>query len=219
VRGGTAVFYGPWEPWEDDILRTARSWKDAAAQLPHRTLIAIGVRGRKLGLRLRPHRSKWEGWEHRIIRAHWPDIDKLCELLPHRTAAAISCRAGVIGMTSERRPWTREDRVRLAAIPRSVPTREIVGLFPGRGCRAIQKQRTRIAPVEGCSPAHSAFELVQAIWTRCVDLGVSRGDLRRRIGDPQALTEAVNVRDGVSPTKLARAVEILGGQLVAVWDD
>lgn len=79
--------------------------------------------------------SPWTAAEDALFRANIDHPERLAQLLPGRTGAAIKCRKYGLGLSEKRRPWTSEENetfVRLypnyAALRSAFPTRTLQAL-------------------------------------------------------------------------------------------
>ena len=154
------------------------------------------------------------------MRAHWPDRRELQRRLPGRTADAIRSRADTLGLEKARRPpWTARELallLRLAAEGGTPST--MLAHFPGRTrwqlaaqlkyCRGLKRLERR-------PPAASGLALMDAIRAEAHRQNVSFTDLDRLCGCGRQFVNGQKTQ----LKYLAKAVEVLGGELSISWSD
>jgi hypothetical protein len=212
---------------------TGREWTDQDVQvlknlhpdfraieraLPHRTLAAIHKRAQQL--KLRAKQPVWAEWEDELVRTHAPDYQLLAELLPHRTYRAIGSRAELLDVTSLKR-WTKPALQKLYKLLwEGCPFDEIVQCFPGRSRKALDDMAMKMGMRRGRKfRVTSKVRLASDIRERCANEGVSLTTIYRAVRGDGFLCERRIKQDGLNYRATSEAVELLGGELYAEWED
>lgn len=207
------------------IRRKDLTVKQQLVLLPRRTESAIRTRRVELGVNAtgEPPAVPWHASEGRIVQRN-PHLScrELADLLPGRTENAISTfRRRTLKEVRERQWRGTEDKLirRTAATTSDAEMAAVLG----RSVRAITQRRHYLGvlrtnrPQEGRAVDSVAIPLIKDIRVRARDLGVSLRHLARAAG----------TSGGFKPSQrwmgrgeaCGRAVEMLGGELYAVWDD
>lgn len=160
----------------------------------------------------------WQQYEVELLRAHYPDLDLLVRLLPHRTRKAIELAAQRRGLSRKLHVWTGVEVTRLRRLAREGATKaEFLDAFPGLrwkqiasalSKRGIRRRRSPLKvfgepifdEVRRLARAHGMFVYELAETTR------SGGYFRKR------------------PTRrnwkhLAAGVEMFGGEVFVRWSE
>jgi hypothetical protein len=208
-----------WTPAEEEIIRKniALPAKALNALLPNRTPKAVS--SRKELLPKLPSRATLVPWtidEDELLLSHCPDWKLLQRLLPGRTFEAIRYRSKKLDRTAICTAWTGREIRWLRNEGRTMSAEECA-IELGRSIVAIKRARTRW----GASlhrRGTSKDLLIQDIRDRAKHLGLSNTDVQRMTGrrSPFLLPKHSSNR---SVSAAFDAVRVLGGTLVAVWDE
>lgn len=162
-------------------------------------------------------KPRWMDADDALVRAHYPDIKLLLELLPDRTKPAIKARAAKLGLTAPPpTAWTAKE---CSALRRKrgegLTVRELLPFFPGRTYRAIEDQLRESQIFAGHRMATAKDPLVEAIRQRARHVGMSISELGRRSKAPQYFNRTSSPR---IMRHIAAAVAVLGGELDVEWE-
>lgn len=149
----------PWTESELSIVRAhyAQGGRHIVTLLPGRTLKTIGRMARKMGVM---NARGWSQEEERILATYYPvQGTAAVKYLPGRTAEAVKIRAcdlGIIflgGRECRQQMWNEEELSRLKRYMH-LPLSELVGWFPGRSYRSVEKARGRLKKKEARENGH-----------------------------------------------------------------
>lgn len=164
----------------------------------------------------------WTSEEDDLVRRHFLDRPKLRALLPHRTRHAINTRVNVLGLNLDRQYTVigSKDAVRIAQLAKTCRTYQEVADALGLSRQAVRshmiRRRIHFAIV---APVSTGVPLVDAIRQRAFEMKLPLIDLDRSLGyRSQHFSRSVRA-PRITIGQIAKAVEALGGRLVAVWDD
>lgn len=143
-------------PAEDALLRDR--WADAAraeelAQRLGRSPDAVRVHAEALGLHRPARRRRWTAAEDTTVRDGYADgrtCRHIAELLPGRTAGAVTARARKLGLTTYARRWTEADDERLRRLLGSRSPAQLARAL-GRTPEALRR-RTRTLGLATAAP-------------------------------------------------------------------
>lgn len=165
--------------------------------------------------------NTWTFNESELLRKHWPNMQLVRKLLPHRTERAIKYMAKRCGLIppKEQNVWTgAQDKTlrRMAAAGNS--RKEIaaeLGLTVGQVANRLLYRKINLAKRP---PVQIGNELLDQIRRRAFDLNMSIADLDRSLGKRTIFQTAWKGRH-ISPKHIHRAVIALGGEMKIEWVD
>lgn len=215
-----------WEAWELDVVRrTDLTVKQLQALLPLRSQSAIHFRRRGLkGHPARGPRRDWQRNEVQIVQenAHLTSKDMMA-LLPGRTAGAIYAYRRTVLKEVRRPDWRGSDEKLILKASPDVTDLELavaLGRSPGAvGARRLLLGRYRPRRPVDILADSSVPPLIQDIRARAREHGIWLRDLERAMGADCALKPSHQPKGPVPAAISVRAVELLGGELYAVWED
>lgn len=213
-----------WEPRELEIVRRGDLTVIQMAELlPGRSESAILTRRSMVGINARGKRKPvWSEDEIRILveNSDVPAKD-LTAKLPGRTAVAIRVRR-CKGLHEVRRPqWRITDVKRVQSSAPTETDRDLAASL-GRTIGAVQQLRWQLRVLRPQGPKGSTADdlappLIRDIRVRAREQRVELRALARASGSKGAFKPPE--QQCVPSTTSARAVELLGGELYAVWED
>lgn len=180
----------------------------------HGTFQHEEARGRRI---VRRH-SDWTLKEHEVVVSHWPDIETIKRALPHRTRTAIQNFAGRCNLRRPLHIWTQpEDQLLRRRVRESVPRQAIakeMGLTLNQIANRMAYTNTRYGIRR---PGETGDPLMTAIFKRAFELNMSRHDLDELCGSGGQFKRWSPARR-IHRKHLWRAIEELGGRVVAEWE-
>jgi hypothetical protein len=120
--------------------------------------------------------------------------------------------------TLRRKVWLSWDLRAVREAEQSVSDRDLASLL-GRTQKAVAAKRRRMGIVKSGSPRKQRPALVEDIHTRADDCGMAINAIERAIDAPGGLRPSRQPSKQSVPLVAVAAVELLGGELFAVWDD
>jgi hypothetical protein len=184
--------------------------------LPHRSIAAIRVKARALGL-TRQRQPKWTLSEDAIIHRHHPDFNEIQRQIPHRTMPAIRRRCANLGLKKPYRKWTPAMDNIVLNMTDKVPDQQIADLL-GVTRRALEGRR-HVLPrtIRKRRQYPPKVPVVGDIVEEAKRRGLRLGKLTSALGYSE-------VRPSTSQQKLsmkavAKVTTALGGVLYVEWDD
>ncbi|MBZ9693951.1 hypothetical protein [Mesorhizobium sp. CO1-1-9] len=163
----------------------------------------------------------WTFAETEILRRHWPDIQLLRKVLPHRTAAAMRFMAKKCGLIPDKiqNIWTGAQDKKLRQMAGAGATRKDIaaelGLTIGQIENRMNYRRINIAKRP---PKVLGEPLVDEVRRRAFDLNISVAELDRSLGN-QHIFRAAWKRRRIRADHIHRAIKALGGVLKVEWID
>lgn len=209
-----------WTAAEDSVLKAnhalglARCYK----LLPLKTPGSIRQRARRLGL---SSNTRWTPEEDQLLRAIYPDLLVLKAKLPLRTKFALRHRAGALGLQKVRNRWTGAEEQRLKTYSASMSRQEACAMFPGRPPEDVSVRMVKL----GLLTKHkhhnpTGIPLLDQIRQRCFDSKIPYKVLGRAAGNAFALYgKSYKYTDHIQTATIGRAVDLLGGEFYAEWED
>lgn len=156
----------------------------------------------------------WERWEVNPLVEMHPAYPAIFPLLPRRSHAGVYSKAGRLGITKPRLPWSDNEILRLR-IYRTGTRAEILAAFPGRTWNAIAhaaQKRGHRRPKVPIEP--SGNRLIDQILARAVKKNMSLADLDY-FARKKGYFSRRKWRHQLDNSANYRAVCALGGQLRA----
>ncbi len=162
-------------------------------------------------------RCHWTEAEYNILRAAWPDREKLRRLLPHRSRKSILEAASRCGIRRALHIWTAAQDKKLRHLVRSgIPRSEIASLL-GLGRMQVQNRLNYTGVTAGRQPYRpTGYPLVDAIRQRAFAMNMTLVDLDRVCRTGQAFQHA-NASRPLAPRHALKAIKVLGGRLDVEW--
>ena len=167
---------------------------------------------------------KWTPSEDAVIQAGFPNYGLIASVLTWRTRIAIKWRSRELGLTHSEYFWSERDKDLVRrCVERGEGWAALKLRFPDKSKHAISQLIRRLSlkqPWEG-SPARtdSPHLIITDIKRRCLDEGVSFMAISRAAGTDSLLKAHTIRKNGLSHARIAKAVELLGGELYAEWED
>ncbi|PKP71032.1 MAG: hypothetical protein CVT83_03270 [Alphaproteobacteria bacterium HGW-Alphaproteobacteria-5] len=160
----------------------------------------------------------WTPDEDALLRAHYPDYDRLKKHFPHRTLSALKHRVRVIGIVTRRHIWTNVEVARLhKAYEAGVPDRELEGLFPGLRLVQIKSKAGHVRAVRRKPrPAWFGVPALDAIRARAASMRLSFVELDRRAGTGRFFQKSCR---HPCLKHIVRAATFLDGKVTIGWVD
>jgi hypothetical protein len=161
----------------------------------------------------------WTFQETEVVRKHWPNVEKIRALLPHRSSSAIRRIAQLCGLKSDHdmHVWTAAEQAKLRKMAAAGASRKEIAtelnLSVSQVGSRLTYTRLKIAPKP---PAPSDNPLVDAIRQRVHAVNMTLIDLDRSLGSRKIFSQSAG-RQRVSPVHIHRAARALGGRLVIEW--
>jgi hypothetical protein len=168
------------------------------------------------------HDESWMLVEGELLRKHWPDVELLRKLLPHRTELAIRHMAKKCGLIPDKvqNVWTMAQDSKLRRFAAEGKDRKTMaqelGLTVAQVANRLLYKKITIAKKP---PAMTGHPLEDAIRRRAFDLRMTTRDLDRSLGYKKGFGNCWRGSKGVSPVRIHEAVKALGGRLVVEWTD
>jgi len=163
----------------------------------------------------------WTFTESEVLRRHWPDVEALRRVLPHRTKRAIRNMAKRCGLVPDKvqNVWTGAQDKKLRQMAGEGATRKEMAaelsLTVGQIANRLLYRRINIAK----RPPKSYGEpLVDEVRRRAFALNISVAELDRSLGGRHIFQRAWKGRP-IGAVHIHRAVKALGGVLKVEWID
>jgi hypothetical protein len=167
-----------------------------------------------------PLGALWEEWEVELFRSHYPDHGTLGRLLPHRSRRAIDSRADKLGIRSKHFCWTGARHALLRKMFATASFAEMQAAFPGATVFAIQGQARRLglqrASWKALKP--TGHPLVDAVRERARSFGFAMTELDAEAGSKRYFCGGCH-QHPPNYQWIARAIELLDGQIRIEWQD
>lgn len=163
---------------------------------------------------------RWQPHELRILtdNRHLSNHE-LALLLPGRTIDAISKRRGMTDLqTLRRRVWLSPD-LRLMREVGQEESDQDIAMRIGRSQKAVALKRRKLGIVKDGSPRRRGPALLEDIHERARDCRISIKGVEGAINALGSLGASRWRRNRSVPLIAALAVELLGGELYAEWED
>lgn len=163
----------------------------------------------------------WTYVESEILRKHWPDLNILAKLLPHRKATAMRHMAKRCGLIPDkvRNVWTGAQDKKLRQMASAGATRKDIAaelsLSVGQVANRPNYRRINLARRP---PKPYGDPLIDEVRRRAFSLNISAAELDRSLGDRRIFQAAWKGRH-IGATHIHRAVKALGGVLKVEWID
>jgi hypothetical protein len=165
--------------------------------------------------------DSWTFIESEILREHWPDVDLLAKLLPHRKATAMRHMAKRCGLIPDKvqNVWTgaQDSKLRRFAaqgIDRKTIAQEL-GLTVQQVANRLNYRKLNLAKRP---PLPTGNDLADAIRRRAFDLRMTTVDLDRSLGGKKVFQNCYKGRKKRIPAaRIQQAVSALGGRLLIEW--
>lgn len=163
--------------------------------------------------------NDWTLKEHEVVINHWPDVDAIHRLIPHRTRIAIQSFASKCNLTKEIHSWTgTQDSLLRKRVREGVPRRAIATEL-GMTLNQVANRMQYVGLHYGKKPPEpTGNRLMDAVLRRAFDLNLSRRDLDAECGGKGEPFRRWAPTRKISIEKVRHAVEFLGGELDAVWE-
>jgi len=165
--------------------------------------------------------NSWTYRESEILREHWPDIQVLMTLLPHRTERGIRHMAKRCGLIPPKvqNIWTGAQDKQLRRMAASGATRKEIaaelGLTVEQVANRLLYRKIHLAKKP---PITIGNELIDEIRRRAFELKMSIADLDRSLGKRHIFQTAWKGRR-ISPVHIHKAAKALGGVVKIEWID
>jgi hypothetical protein len=164
-------------------------------------------------------RALWSEREDSLVRTYYPDYTELLRKLPRRTPQAVRSRVFTLDLPRTRKIyWTAAEISKLRRLYPRADRQTILTAFPSASWSRIQSAASRqhIVRKRRRSTGHQLLDVIRA---RCDELNYSMVDL-----DALARTRRYFRRCGwscrkASVTKIAKAIQALGGTITVSWND
>ena len=163
---------------------------------------------------------EWTSEEDDQVRALFPNYDAMKQALPHRTDAAVRCRAGVLSLKKKHHSWTGAELVRLKKLYEGgASQKEILRAFPfatstmiqgGNQYNGFHRKNVRYKP--------TGFPIIDAIRERALKMNISMVELDAMAHSKKYFRVAAWQTGGVHGKYILRAIAALGGHLSVNWD-
>lgn len=169
----------------------------------------------------RPAAPRWKIEKDELLRRHYPDYDLLMPRLPGRTRSAIKTRAKALKLQKPNVSWTGAE---IAQIRRYAQTMTRSEIFEKHSHRT-PKNLDRVMDTYGIRPQRiplltSGDPLLDAARQRCRDTGLPLRVVSRMAGPDRTLGLSTERKGATfANDSFARAIDLLGGELYAEWDD
>jgi hypothetical protein len=162
----------------------------------------------------------WKAEEDQVLNTHYPNYDAIRKALPTRTFLAIQSRVHALQIRRKLRMWTGADVVRLRKLYPIATMAQLLEAFPGRTHKAIRQYASQMHLRKRFEFKKTGFPLIDAIRTRCKQLGYSMGDLDEIARTKRYFHDAQwsNIKS-VQNSALFKAVAALDGELSVTWRD
>jgi antitoxin component of RelBE/YafQ-DinJ toxin-antitoxin module len=171
--------------------------------------------------RARPVRRCKHDWtlkEHEVVVDHWPDIDTIGRLLPHRTRSAIQSFAGKCNLRREQHYWTTTENAQLKRLVKAkVPRKQIAKEMGLTLNQVVNRMAYTNIRYERCPPQSSGHSLMDAIRQRAFEMNISMRDLDEACQSGAALRRWSPARK-IGLITIQRALKVLDGQFTIVWE-
>lgn len=162
--------------------------------------------------------NDWTLKEHAVLMDHWPDVDKLVKLLPHRSRKAIENFAGKCNLRRKIHFWTaREDRLLRQRVREGVPRKQTaseLGLKVDQVANRLQYTGLRYARRP---PKRAGHRLIDTIRARAYEMNMTTSELDEACKSGSVFRKWSPARK-IHHKHIQRAVQILGGQFDIVWE-
>jgi len=162
----------------------------------------------------------WTVPEDELLRSHYPDYDKLCVLLPHRTRKALECRCEKLDITSKLKAWNAREVSLLRRLWSTATKAELRDAFPGYSWKSISSaaerrhfKRPRRHYVRVPSPQ------ANAIRDRCFELGYKLKDVDALARTKKYFQQGSTYGPRPNMKRMDQAIRALDGKLVVAWNE
>ncbi|CAH0496458.1 SANT/Myb-like DNA-binding domain-containing protein [Novosphingobium sp. CECT 9465] len=162
--------------------------------------------------------SSWTAEEDQLIRALYPDYDRLQRQLKLRTRSALKHRARRIGVTVVRHVWTNIEVASLRALfAQGIADRDLVGKFPHLQLGQIRAKAQHLGLTRPRrAPVLLGVPLLDGIRQRAALAGLSLVELDRRASTGRYFQSC---RRNLDLRCIWRAAQILSGEIRVNWQD
>jgi hypothetical protein len=163
----------------------------------------------------------WTDSEEELLRTHYPDYDRLCDLLPKRSRKAIRTRCDKLDISHSIKWWTGREISMLRRLWTSgMPRAELLEVFQGCSWKSISRaaesrefKRPRRRYVKVPSAAATA------VRDRCFELNYRLKDVDALAKTNKYFQQGSTYRPRPDIKRIDRAVRALDGKLVVTWND
>jgi len=159
----------------------------------------------------------WTLEEFETVAVHWPDIQAIRALLPHRSAKAITNAAARCRLRKKLHFWTAAETSKLRRlVAAGLPRRQIAQEL---NLDLMQVQnRIKYAGLRFSKRPYkpTGDRLKDAIRQRAFELNMTMVDLDEACGSGMHFRRS-DRRWKIHPAHLVKAVEVLGGELSVTW--
>lgn len=167
---------------------------------------------------------RWTPPEDAVIRASFPNFGLAAAVLTWRTRAGIKDRASALGLRQPDFYWSKSNQeLILRCVERGEGLSAITMRFPGKTKHSIARLVARLGKKGswcGTPPSlNSPHLIITDIKQRCLDKGVPFKAISHAAGTKGLLKSNTIRKAGLSHARIAKAVELLGGELYAEWED
>ena len=168
---------------------------------------------------IRRHKNEWTLREHEVVVCHWPDIEKIMKLLPHRTRCAIVTFATRCNLRKPIHHCTAAQHAVLRArINQHIPKEQIaseLGLTVQQITSRMQYTGLRYPRKP---PRITGHRLMDAIRLRAFELNISMKDLDESCGSGRVF-QGWKVSWGIRTKHIEKALKVLDGHFVIEWSE
>ncbi|WP_140426965.1 hypothetical protein [Ensifer aridi] len=161
----------------------------------------------------------WTGEENAVLRQCFPNNEIMMQALPHRTRVAIRLQCRKLGLTTSRHSWMASEISLLRRLYSRASKQEVMAAFPGRSWSSIQKCANYYGFRRDRKPyVKLGVDALDALRQKCFECNMVMRDLDEIVGSKAYFRKANWLANGgVDHKRVAKAVEALGGKIVAVW--
>jgi hypothetical protein len=213
------------EPWTDEERKVLTQHYASGIALclellPRRTRASVRFQARAMGL-AKPASGRWREEEDELMRQYYPDRKTLQVLLPNRTRHALKGRAKELGLQRPQKTWKASEIRQLASMAQTMTRGEIFAGIRNRTPRELASAMAYhgIRPSRA-QPAPTGYPLLESARNRCHELGLTVTEVGRAVGSRLILTRGHHKNSvRIQSEKFCEAVERLGGEFYAEWDD
>lgn len=164
----------------------------------------------------------WSAEEDEVLKALYPDYNRMNERLPHRSREAVKHRVSVLNLTAVVKRWTPAEVATLKKIWAKASRNELKEAIPRWSLRSIDTKATSLKLKLRGKPALvlTGNTLCDSLRDRCRELGYSMPYLDQiaRTGTYFQNREWKG-KSGHRSAPMVRAVDALGGDLRVEWSD
>lgn len=178
------------------------------------------VPGSPAWLAIRRRADFWTDQDVATLLMHFPDREKLADLLPHRTPVACSSKYARCGIGRPLRLWSSEECVALRKLYTVATIEQLVAAFPGRTLRGIRikaSKRKLRRPPPPIAPTGNI--IIDTIRQRAKDLTLTMRDLDLEAGSRNYFKSTSMRRGFLRASAISSALKVLGGKLQIAWDE